>query len=190
MAFPYVECKKVLLDGLLASLTAKEALIRSMRTETGYHTASGLDFELVPWHDACHLSLRSFSDPIVLEYPHDPDSWKYGYFVQSQESSGESLKEAARMISALYNSRAEETNGLLESAHMIFLAGADALLDPSVAKLLQSMGVNAPIITDFFPKYNLWYTVYDSDATFKANYCEIVFANRIAARLLSNEAQY
>jgi hypothetical protein len=67
-------------------------------------------------------------------------------------------------------------------AHLIFLAGAEALLDPRVAQLLVELGINAPTYRDSFPSPLFEYMVFDFDKTVSANYCEIVLANRVTAK--------
>ena len=186
MAFPFQRCRDVLFDGLLAALDANQDYIRWIKkTNEGVHPASGLDFELVPWHAACHLSLRSIFDPPELEY-RDPDAWEHGYFIESHQKSGETLQEAARFIGDLYEASAVEAD-VRHTGHMIFLAGAEALLDARIAKFLRSLSVEAHVVEDVFPRNSYFrYTVFDSDGTIKANYCEIVLANRIAARMLAH----
>jgi isopentenyldiphosphate isomerase len=64
------------------------------------------------------------------------------------------------------------------------MAGAEALLHPNVARLLNEFGIDAPELTDTFVSSPFEYIVTDSDETVKSNYCDIVLANRVIQRLL------
>src|SRR5262249_17140599 len=91
------------------------------------------------------------------------------------------LALAVEFVHAAYVS--ENSNHIArEMAHMIFLAGAEALLDPSVAEALKELGIDAPVCRDdFMPRY-FEYMVFDFDGTYPGNYCELVMANRVTAR--------
>jgi hypothetical protein len=91
------------------------------------------------------------------------------------------LREAGQLIQELYVSAGEQH--YREMAHLVFLAGAEALLDRRIGEQLRKLGVNAPIVTDGF-SHHRFYMVFDPDESIRANYCEIVVANRITARLL------
>jgi hypothetical protein len=83
-----------------------------------------------------------------------------------------------------YQAAIGEPSQSQEIAHLTFLAAADALLDESVALRLQSVGVMAPVITDKLRSNYFKYVVLDEDGVIKANYCDIICANRVTRRLL------
>jgi hypothetical protein len=65
---------------------------------------------------------------------------------------------------------------------MIFLAGAEALLDPQVATAFSELGISAPVCGDAFMPRPFEYMVFDFDGTVPGNYCDLVLANRVASR--------
>jgi hypothetical protein len=72
-------------------------------------------------------------------------------------------------------------------SHIIFLAGAEALLDPKVAELLRCFNIDAPTLQDRFISSSFQYIVVDPDQTLKSNYCDLVLANRVTKRLLEGQ---
>lgn len=92
------------------------------------------------------------------------------------------LQASAELVKQAYDSVGQEY--AVEMAHLIFLAGAEALLDVRVPECLGKLSVRAPVFTDGFMKGCFEYMVFDEDGTVHANYCELVLANRVATRWL------
>jgi hypothetical protein len=182
MPFPFEKCRTVLCDGALAALEQGAGYILGLeRAAQGNIPVNGLAFDLAPWHEGIGMSLR-VAHP-VGEYGDNSADWQHADFVSSDTCPP--LAAAASVINAAYYSRGEDSSVCMEMAHLIFLAGAEALLDARIARQLQKLDVNAPLVEDGFSTYCRFYMVFDPDETVKANYCEIVLANRVTARLLA-----
>jgi len=100
------------------------------------------------------------------------------------ERTSPTLKKAAAFAADTYRNKPEKME-LSEAAHFLFLSAAEALLDTSVAETLQSLGITAPKLGDGIGGSPFEYLVLDADATYKANYCEIIRSNRTTQRLMA-----
>jgi hypothetical protein len=143
----------------------------------------GLCYDILPWHGIVALSFRVVEDE-RNEVPHrwyrySPADWKHYDFVGDETTFDAAREHTHRIYMAAGDPRRQQ-----EVMHLISLAAADALLDPGVAHRLQSFGIAAPVVVDELPRGRFEYMVIDEDRVIKANYCEIVMANRIAKRLL------
>ena len=141
---------------------------------------NGISYDLYRWHKYVAISFRE-AGAVVRDNPAD---WKYFEIVSSVTTRSPFLDTAAELIDREWNNAEERGLRLTEAAHLIFLAGAEVLLDASVARMLQNMGVDATEVRDGFLPKPFEYMVLDPDQTVRANYCEIVMANRATARLL------
>jgi hypothetical protein len=182
MSFPFEKCKNALFQGAFAALQESASSILSLKpTAQGDVPVNGLSYDISPWHGALGLSIRvSYPEG---EYDEDVASWKHFDFISDRDSLR--LRETGQLIQELYVSAGAEH--YREMAHLVFLAGAEALLDRQIGEQLRKLGVNAPIVTDEFQTTvftHRFYMVFDPDESIRANYCEIVLANRITARLL------
>lgn len=173
------ECRKLLYDSTLNALKESSAFFASIeRTAREELPVTGISLDLYPWHGALTLSLRLSSD---FESRYDIGDWKHHDFLSAWETK--CFDEAGKWLERFYQAGGSDEYQV--RAHLIFLAGAEALLDPNVAKQLQALGVNAPIKSDRIQSHSFEYIVLDSDATVKANYCELVIANRVTHRMLN-----
>jgi hypothetical protein len=177
MGFNQDECRRLLLEGILGALEAKAADIQAIgRTVHGECPISGVSLDMAPWHCALGLSLRLNSE--VGDDRYDIAGWQYFDFVSQQSFPG--LQPVADFIGEAYCSEGEFYRR--EMAHLIFLAGAEALLDERAATYLIGLGLEAPILGSEFGQRYFEYMVFDPDCTIRANYCELVLANRVTAR--------
>jgi hypothetical protein len=181
MKHDFAECRRVLFDATLKALRESSTFINSIeRTPRGDLPVTGISLDLYPWHGAMTLSLRLSSDFPLGGHRYDIGDWKHHDFPRAWETTF--FQEAGRFLQRFYQAGGQDEFQV--RAHLIFLAGAEALLDPRVAQELQSLGIDAPIKTDHFLSHYFEYIVFDGDATVKANYCEIVMANRVTNRFL------
>jgi hypothetical protein len=179
MAFNYSRCRTLILHGILESLHSSRDTIDSIEKPPGIeYPINGMSLDVVPWHGALGISLRHWTE-CDDEKRYCNTEW--AYFGLASDQSTPALKTAADFIHDAYIS--ENSNLVaIDMAHMIFMAGAEALLDPQVANLLLEYGINAPTWSDHFVSRIFEYMVFDFDGTVTANYCELVLANRVAAR--------
>jgi hypothetical protein len=171
--------------GVLDALQEHASYIAGIpRTAQGGIPMTGLSLELYPWHRYIAMSLRSSSD-VMNRY--SSADWEHFEFISSRESGSEPFRTAAVVVTETYDAAGDDLEARKEAAHLIFLAAAEALLEPSVAGALQSMGIEASVFTDRLDR-GFEFMVFDSDETLKANYCEIVRSNRVTRRLLKRDA--
>src|SRR5262249_33836790 len=139
---------------------------------------TGISLDVAPWHGAIGLSLRQYTEHME-EVRYCSVEWAYFDVVSNRTCPD--LQLAADFIQEAYTS--ENSNSVArEMAHMIFLAGAEALLDAQVAMLLSELGIDVPVCGgDFMPR-PFEYMVFDYDGTVPGNYCDLVLANRVTAR--------
>jgi hypothetical protein len=177
----FIECQYVLFDATSNVLRESSPYINSIeRTARGDLPVTGLSLDLYPWHGAITLSLRLSSDFPLGENRYEIGDWKYHDFPSAWKTT--CFQEAGHFLQRFY--RAGGQDEFQARAHLVFLAGAEVLLDPRIAEQLQSLGIDAPIKTEYFISHYFEYIVLDSDETVKANYCEIVMANRVTNLLL------
>lgn len=176
MAFRFVQCRDLVLKGILAAIRASAEELASIAKEPA--AVTGISLDIVPWHRAIGLSIRQATE-------HGRDirycnvEWA-NFDVVSNDSCVE-LQDAIDFVHEAYTS--ENSNHLArEMAHLIFLAGAEALLDAQVAVALSELGINAPVCGADFMPLPFEYMVFDFDGTVPGNYCHLVLANRVTAR--------
>ena len=181
MHYDYDTCRDVLLRSLTEALEQQADRIRELeaRTRADGRALNGMSFDVLPWHPTITVSFRSSADSEQFRY--EPGDWQ-GYALIGPHNAAKPLAPAMQIVGAAYVLAGDEVGQ--ESNHLIQLAAADAILDPKVAQLLQECGVRASIITDSIPYGLFEFVVVDEDRVFRANYCEIVVAMRVARRLL------
>ena len=174
MAFGFSRCRDLILQGILAGIQQRADEIARIARES---RVTGISLDLVPWHRGLGISIRQGTEH--WEFRYWPADWA-NFDVVSNETCAE-LQRAVEFIHEAYVS--ENSNHLArEMAHMIFLAGAEALLDSRVAMALAELGIDAPVCGDDFMPRPFEYIVLDCDGTVSGNYCELVLANRVTAR--------
>ena len=175
MAFRFSRCRELILEGVLAGINLRADEIVSIGKEA---QVTGISLDLVPWHRALGLSIRQ-----CTEHGNDVRycNVEWAYFDVVSHRTCPELQRAVDFVHEAYTS--ENSNHLArDMAHMIFLAGAEALLDKRVATALSELGIDAPVCGDNFMPRPFEYMVFDFDETVPGNYCDLVLANRVAAR--------
>lgn len=177
MKFKFAECRKVLHRALVEALAENSGRIRELqKTEEIW----AISYDILPWDPYVGIAFR-----VKSESGHDSSlnssGWNHSHFIE--DISCKHLKPARDYTHTAYGSASGGLSSQ-EIAHLIFLAAADALLDESIASLLQSFGVNAPVIEDSLAGGYFKFVVLDDDGTIKANYCDIIRSNRVTRRLL------
>ncbi|HVW38336.1 MAG TPA: hypothetical protein VHB99_13565 [Pirellulales bacterium] len=176
----YDRCRGVFLEGVLDALNRSKAHFESMqRTAKGLIPVNALALDIYPWHGSASLAVRVHAVPsesryVIADWPN---------FDFANQDTSPVLKKAADLAADCYRHKPESME-LIEAAHFIFLAAAEALLDPSVAETLQTFGIDAPKLGDGICGSHFEYLVLDADETCHSNYCEIVRANRTTDRLM------
>jgi hypothetical protein len=138
--------------------------------------------ELSPWNGGFGLSLRLTADYPMGGYRYESGDWVHSCFTEGCEAP--SIETACSIVARFYERAAALSIKKTEMGHLTFLAGAEALLDLTVAKSLNGLGIRAPELKDTFVTSAFDYIVMDEDETVKSNYCDMVIANRVADRLL------
>jgi hypothetical protein len=191
--------KKVILDAIQAGLEQVAPKLRAL--EHIDSEIDGISLDLVPWSDVEPFALSFRNSEITrrinlagadaeLDARYNSAEWKYFQIVSSLQNKSAPIKKAAKVIHGFYEDAENNRMKLTEAAHLIFLAGADALLDKTVTKRLEALGFeDLPAKgREFLDGHSFEYVVIDPDGTVAANYCEIVIANRVTERILSNGA--
>jgi hypothetical protein len=177
MTFDYPKCRSVLYESLIAALTEHCERIRKLNADDKFWAIS---YDVIPWDPYLGVAFRLESE--FAETSLNSADWKHSHFIE--DMSTPALHPARDFVFQRYQAATGEPSQCQEIAHLIFLAAGDALLDESVALLLQSVGVMAPVIGDKLPWNYFKYVVLDEDGVIKANYCDIICANRVTRRLL------
>ena len=179
----YEICREAILIAIIDAIQERSDYIRAIeRTPRGDVPVNGIALEIFPWHNfPLGLSLRLCADLSRGEFRYNSADWSHFEFTNGCRSP--SIEVATSLITEIYIQGKQSTYELTDMAHLTFMAGADALLNPSVAHLLNEFGIDAPEITNEFVPSPFEYIVVDSDKTIAANYCDIVLANRVTRRL-------
>jgi hypothetical protein len=115
--------------------------------------------------------------------------WKHNCLIGNEPSlspphASASVKLFENAANYIYEQTMESGELEQEVVHLIYLATAEALLDPSITSVLRGYQIDAPFVEDsFLPHRCFEYVVTDPDESIAANYCEIVIANRITNRM-------
>ena len=137
-----------------------------------------MSLDVLPWHQFACISFRKWgTETSEGDSRYSPADWELYEFI------GDGYFEKTRECTAgLYQS---PPDGITPAhcAHLIYTAGAEALLDPAVAQELQASGIDAPLITDDTAG-SFEFIVLDEDKVITANYCEVTIASRLTRRLL------
>jgi len=190
--FDYNTCKELILKGILESINdKKDEILAFPKHPIGTSTIKGMSLDIFPWHNLVQISFCDDADSFKEEHIAE---WKYFNFVSSNEDNyHRSLELAANYISSFWEGSDEEDEDdyFIERrlrAHIIFLAGAEAILDKSVSELLLDCGLDQCKYSEHPFDTGRFFLVCDDDQTLSANYCEIVKSN-IAVRLFFSELE-
>jgi hypothetical protein len=189
MNFDVERCRSLMLSATLAELTASKPFFQQL---PGYESGSsecrvpisGISLNVSPWHGDVSLSLRDQEAKWDERTCYTPAEWKYEFLGLPDRPSVREIDDAIAYLSTSYGAVGRDSHKARETAHLIFLAAAEALLDHSVTALLRTYQIDAPFIDDdFLPHRCFEYIVTDQDNSIAGNYCEIVVASRITQRL-------
>jgi hypothetical protein len=177
MKFDFTECRSILHRALIDGLAANSSRIRALQAK---EEIWAIAYDIIPWdpYIGVAVCLKNEIDRSGLH----SGGWKNSHFIEN--ISTKAFDSAVEYTFQAYESVSEDPKRCQDVARLIYLAAADALLDEGVAVLLQSLGVNAPVIRDKLPWNYFKYVVTDADGVIKANYCDIICANRATRRLL------
>lgn len=178
----YEACRSCILAAILDGLRERTDYINSIpRNGRGDIPATGLALELSPWEGGLGLSLRLTEDFPRGDERYTSADWSQFDFTEG--CSSPSFEAARAYFSEMYKQADDSGQDPREIAHLVFLAGAEALLDPSVSQYLSTLGINAPEVGDYFIDSPFEFIVMDPDESVKSNYCDLVVSYRIAERL-------
>jgi hypothetical protein len=176
MTFNFEACVDVLKRAAIEALTENSDAIRELhQTEPLW----ALSFDVIAWQPYVGLAFRLESESGLGASTNSAD-WKHSHFIEDIRSRP--LSAAAKYVHDIYQNTKEDIRQ--ETLHLIILAAAHAILDRRVAQTLQSMGIEAPEIGDRLEGTYFKYFVMDSDELIRANYCDIVRANRATRHVL------
>jgi hypothetical protein len=188
MQFDYDHCRSLLCRSVNDAISEHAEEIRSLEAKYRKDWCGGLwglSLDVLPWWPMVTLSFRTSEDD-KSEIRYSPPDWK-GYQFIGGVNSEKSIAPALDYVDQMSKGVSDDPDRAQEMNHLIYLAAADALLDPSVAKLLQSCNAKASVIENQLPYREFaWfeYVVVDVDQVFKMNYCQLICANRVARRLV------
>jgi hypothetical protein len=136
----------------------------------------GLLYDFVPWHRMSSVTLQTRDDD-----PSDIGAWKYYY---SAESDGSLIREE-------FEAWHKETTNKRLVYHKLLIEAAEALLsiefgkycNPQLPVPLLNLRDWTAIDDEFCLNKTFLLQVYDSDQSFRFNYCEYVMARRLEPTL-------
>ena len=175
--FDFTECRGILLKGALAALRFKEKAIKAIKADA---IITGVALDLAPWHGGVGMALRLSTDPRDDYARYSSVEWEHFNFVSKEGCKA--LVPVGQYIRQTYEARGKRW--YLDLAHLIFLAGAEAMLDRKVARYLQTLGIDAPVVRDRLVPHFFEYIVVDPDGSLPGNYCDFVLGMRVTKRLL------
>ncbi len=167
-------------DDLVAALKAAAPHFEALPvTPRGHRSHSGLSLDLFIQHGYVQVSLREADE---RQLQGNIGDWANQGFLSSR--SGPCDEELGRLASTIASVDANWQGESHDLRHLLFVAAARALLDPQVAELLRSHRINAPCHAAELGGHPFAFYVMDPDEMLRANYCDIVRAQRITARIL------
>lgn len=179
MDFDYHVFRRLARKSICGALSENMDAIREFDKKQG---ANAISFDLIPWQAFVSISFRGREDDD--EIAHRPGDWS-GYELIGEHNADEFLDPVAEYAMRAYDSVQKYPARCQKMAHVIYMAAADALMCPRVGQLLEPFGAHT--IRDQVPYQPFaWfeYCVFDEDRVFKANYCEIVCAQRVTRKFL------
>lgn len=176
----YQKCRELFRVGVIDALElCKPHVIRLfVESDEGSRSLKGFALDILPWHTQACIAFRLESDPP----PHEMGDWEhYQFFYDLTGCESDALGDAAAFAGDMYSNPPPGIDGGAMT-HLILLAGAEALLDKSVAETFYSiMGIepNSAVLLD--TEFGGWIElmVLHPDQVCKSNYCDIIRMNRI-----------
>ncbi len=184
MKFDFDKCRAFLHKSLMTVLQKHGTAIRGLHESEDIWA---LSFDIIPWQPFAALSFRA-KDESQGDLRYDVGGWRHHEFLGDiNEPLLKKVAEYSREIVSYPDSDDDEGTSSQEAAHLLYLATATALLESDVAMYLNSLGINAPNASNTLSSSYFEFIVFDEDKCLKANYCEIVRANRVTKRLLQGK---
>ncbi len=187
------EWQSILLAALTDVLRRAASFVQAIEpSEDGHRPINGIAYELAPWFGYIDVCLRDESDRIP-DYPRSSDSpgWKYPGILDEIGDSAETLK-ARELIQEVYEQ--SQGHNATRTAHLLFIAAAQALLEPEIVTLLKAAGIDAWVLPDYFDILpsrtrleigHFDFIVEDPDGTVRGNYCDLVLLDRATRGCIS-----
>jgi len=148
------------------------------RNGRGELPITGVALDTIPWFEQFAISFRSTSEFPCGDFRFNSADWDhYDFTVRSNHPDKLS---AIKFMCETYEDSSREK---IDSAHLLFLAGAEAIMSQTVSNKLSELEIKAPVVNDRPHGYSFEYIVTDPDGSVNGNYCEIVVANRMLNRL-------
>jgi hypothetical protein len=157
----------------------------------------GISYDIIPstYQTYSGVSFRTRSDykdsetgVPNLSLKNSPGDWKYYDILEYRTSKSEKFKQVSEYIFQLFEdiyNRSEDYDAKQgDINHLIYLAVAEAVLQPSLALKLRELGFRASVVTDYPDTYTFDYMVTDVDETFRFNFCDLVVANRMTKAVI------
>jgi hypothetical protein len=151
------------------------------RSRDGTLPITALHLGIYPWHGYVALSFRD-TEEIGND---DVASWRRFEIIRSDRDTESSLSACAKSMTIFYESASRYRLKRVDAAHLLFLAGAQALLHKSVYGALREHHIELDDFSRLDSGHFFEFLVFDPDATIRGNYCEIIRANVATRRLLS-----
>lgn len=173
---------------LVLALRAARADFEALPGPTTGRPISGMSLDLHIQHGYVAVSLRT--DEERWEQTHIGD-WQHAQFLSSlQDSPDTAMSRLAAVVVELYTEvREDDVFGLADRRHMLYLVAAEAVLNEEVAIVLNELGIEAPVFGEELGSAPFAFFVYDADEMLTVNYCDVVRAHWVTARVLRNEAK-
>lgn len=160
-----------------------------------YSSVNGISYDIIPHERFSAISFRKTGDYKVsgvanLDLQYSPADWEHYTFFEYDTSKSQKFREVSEYIFQLYeelyakNDDDEYHSIQQDINHLIFLAIAEAVLQPSVTNKLSEYLTLAPTLIDEPDGYSFEYMVTDMDKSFNFNYCELIIADRMTKKLV------
>ncbi len=176
-------------DGILDLFEIHKDEIKSLNE---YIDAVSLDIIPSTYQEYFAISFRQDKDYVNQEtfvtdndLRYSPADWEYYSIFDYNNCKSTKFTSAAKTVFKLFQEfykEGDDYDGKQgDINHLIFLAAAEGLLKPAVAKKMQECNIiPAPVLIDAPDGYSFEYLVLDMDKIFNFNYCEHIIANRMS----------
>jgi hypothetical protein len=182
--FNYSTVVATLCDQLVLALQSAAPWFEALPvTPRGYRAYSGMSLDLHIQHGYVEVSLRTSGERANERYIGD---WSHSGFLSSLNGPCDNeMGQIAATIMKKYSEVGEDDlRGQADRRHLLFLAGAEALLQREISEILNGYRIEAPYFGSELGGYPFSYFVLDPDEGLSANYCDLVRSKLITARLL------
>lgn len=196
----YEECRDRLVLAVLAGLKHSEQVMRQrfaaenqmpMYAESPAYDVTGIGL-YVDNDNTFILSLRNNDEKWDSQISMFPASWENAVVGGLGAVDLPEINECLSFIATwceTWCARYEDSRSVSPMcSHLLYLAAAEALLDPRVCQELHRLRIDAIPSTDSeFSNTLFSYVVRERDERFSMNYCDLVLAMRYTARIFSGD---